>query len=282
MRMKHNEQASIVQWGIAETGSKKRLEAELLLCYVLGTSRALLLAHDDMEATEVQIEAYQGMIMQYQSGAPLQYLLGKTDFMGLELQVTPAVLIPRFDTECLVERALQLLEPILQPTVLDICTGSGAIAIAISHYKKDAVVYAGDLSAEALRVATQNNAQCGTTVRFRQGNLLEPFSDLQGKVDLLISNPPYVTTEEMQVLPEDVRQEPRMALWGGEDGLYFYRKIVAAAVTQLNSNGWLAFEVGWQQGDAVRQLLLDHGFDDVKILQDWQGLDRVVCGRKIK
>ncbi len=273
---------ALLQWGIAETGSKKRLEAELLLCYVLGTSRALLLAHDDMEATEVQIEAYQGMIMQYQSGAPLQYLLGKTDFMGLELQVTPAVLIPRFDTECLVERALQLLEPILQPTVLDICTGSGAIAIAISHYKKDAVVYAGDLSAEALRVATQNNAQCGTTVRFRQGNLLEPFSDLQGKVDLLISNPPYVTTEEMQVLPEDVRQEPRMALWGGEDGLYFYRKIVAAAVTQLNSNGWLAFEVGWQQGDAVRQLLLDHGFDDVKILQDWQGLDRVVCGRKIK
>lgn len=273
---------ALLQWGIAETGSKKRLEAELLLCYVLGTSWALLLAHDDMEATEVQIEAYQGMIMQYQSGAPLQYLLGKTDFMGLELQVTPAVLIPRFDTECLVERALQLLEPILQPTVLDICTGSGAIAIAISHYKKDAVVYAGDLSAEALRVATQNNAQCGTTVRFRQGNLLEPFSDLQGKVDLLISNPPYVTTEEMQVLPEDVRQEPRMALWGGEDGLYFYRKIVAAAVTQLNSNGWLAFEVGWQQGDAVRQLLLDHGFDDVKILQDWQGLDRVVCGRKIK
>ena len=271
---------ALLQWGIAETGSKKRLEAELLLCYVLGTSRALLLAHDDMEATEVQIEAYQGMIMQYQSGAPLQYLLGKTDFMGLELQVTPAVLIPRFDTECLVERALQLLEPILQPTVLDICTGSGAIAIAISHYKKDAVVYAGDLSAEALRVATQNNAQCGTTVRFRQGNLLEPFSDLQGKVDLLISNPPYVTTEEMQVLPEDVRQEPRMALWGGEDGLYFYRKITAAAVTQLHSGGWLAFEVGWQQGDAVRQLLLDHGFDDVEILQDWQGLDRVVCGRK--
>lgn len=271
---------ALLQWGIAETGSEKRLEAELLLCYVLGTSRALLLAHDDMEATEVQIEAYQGMIMQYQSGAPLQYMLGTTDFMGLELQVTPAVLIPRFDTECLVERALQLLEPILQPTVLDICTGSGAIAIAISHYKKDAVVYAGDLSAEALRVATQNNAQCGTTVRFRQGNLLEPFSDLQGKVDLLISNPPYVTTEEMQVLPEDVRQEPRMALWGGEDGLYFYRKITAAAVTQLHSGGWLAFEVGWQQGDAVRQLLTSHGFGDVKILQDWQGLDRVVCGRK--
>ena len=273
---------ALLQWGIAETGSKKRLEAELLLCYVLGTSRALLLAHDDMEATEVQIEAYQGMIMQYQSGAPLQYLLGKTDFMGLELQVTPAVLIPRFDTECLVERALQLLEPILQPTVLDICTGSGAIAIAISHYKKDTVVYAGDLSAEALCVAMQNNAQCGTTVQFRQGNLLEPFSDLQGKVDLLISNPPYVTTEEMQALPEDVRQEPRMALWGGEDGLYFYRKITAAAVTQLHSGGWLAFEVGWQQGDAVRQLLTSHGFGDVKILQDWQGLDRVFCGRKIK
>ncbi len=166
--------------------------------------------------------------------------------------------------------------------MLDICTGSGAIAIAISHYRQDAVVYAGDLSAEALRVAAKNNAQCGTNVQFRQGNLLEPFSDLQGKVDLLIANPPYVTTGEMQVLPKDVRREPRMALWGGEDGLYFYYKITAAAVTQLNSDGWLAFEIGWQQGDAVKQLLLDHGFDDVEVLQDWQGLDRVVCGRKIK
>lgn len=272
----------LLRWGIAETGSEKRLEAELLLCHVLNTDRALLLAHDDAEASEAQIAAYQKLIEQYQFGTPLQYLLGTTNFMGLELQVTPAVLIPRFDTECLVEKALQLLEPIRQPTVLDICTGSGAIAIAISHYRKDAIVYAGDLSAEALHVAAQNNAQCGARVQFRQGNLLEPFSDLQGKVDLLIANPPYVTTEEMQVLPEDVRREPRMALWGGDDGLYFYRKLTAAAETQLNSGGWLAFEIGWRQGAAVQQLLLAHGFCNAEILQDWQGLDRVVCGKKVK
>ena len=146
------------------------------------------------------------------------------------------------------EKALQLLAPLQNPLVLDVCTGSGAIAIAMGHYKKDAVVYAGDLSAEALQVAAENNRRCHTSVQFRQGNLLEPFADLQGAVDLLVSNPPYVTTQEMAQLPDDVRQEPRLAFGGGADGLYFYRKITAAATTMLKAGGWLLFEIGWQQG----------------------------------
>ena len=271
---------TLLQWAAAELNGAKRLEVELLLCHVLHTSRALLLAHSTDEVTREQEAAFRQLVQRYQNGAPLQYLLGTANFMGLDLLVTPAVLIPRFDTERLAEKALQLLEPLQKPVVLDICTGSGALALAISHYKKEAVVYAGDLSAEALQIAVENNRRCNTSVQFRQGNLLQPFADLQGAVDLLVSNPPYVTTKEMAQLPADVRREPRLALWGGVDGLYFYRKITTAAIEMLKPSGWLLFEIGWQQGETVQQLLHEAGFVQIALLQDWQGLDRVVCGQK--
>ncbi len=271
---------ALLQWAVTELGGAKRVEAELLLCDVLHTSRALLLAHSTDEVNGEQETAFRQLVQRYGNGEPLQYLLGTANFMGLDLWVTPAVLIPRFDTERLAEKALQLLAPLQNPLVLDVCTGSGALALAISHYKKDAVVYAGDLSAEALQVAKENNQRCKTDVQFRQGNLLEPFADLQGAVDLLVSNPPYVTTQEMAQLPDDVQREPRLALWGGDNGLYFYRKITAAATTMLKAGGWLLFEIGWQQGAAVKQLLQEAGFEQIALLQDWQGLDRVVCGQK--
>ena len=270
---------ALLRWAAAEVEGDKRLEAELLLCHVLHTSRALLLAHSDEEVDSQQEAAFRRLIGRYGAGEPLQYLLGTANFMGLELLVTPAVLIPRFDTERLAERALQLLEPFQRPTVLDVCTGSGAIAIAISHYRREAAVYAGDLSAEALQVAAENNRRCQTNVQLRRGNLLEPFADLAGQVDLLVSNPPYVTTQEMGQLPADVRREPRLALWGGGDGLYFYCKIAASAGALLRSGGWLALEIGWQQGEAVQRLLEASGFTKIELLQDWQGLDRVVCGQ---
>lgn len=271
----------LLQWASEELGSAQRLEAELLLCHVLHTNRALLLAHDTDALTAQQEEAFRQLIQRRRENEPLQYLLGTANFMGLDLQVTPAVLIPRFDTERLVEQALKLLEPVRQPIVLDICTGSGAIALAISHYRRDAVVWGGDLSAAALAVAVENNQRCGTQVQFRQGNLLEPFADLAGQVDLLTSNPPYITTAEMAELPDDVLQEPRLALWGGRDGLYFYRKLAAAARTMLRSGGWIILEVGYQQGQAVQQLLTEAGLQQVGLLQDWQGLDRVVYGQQV-
>lgn len=271
---------ALLQWAVAELSSAKRVEAELLLCNVLHTNRALLLAHNTDEVTGEQETAFRQLVRRYCNGEPLQYLLGTANFMGLDLWVTPAVLIPRFDTERLAEKALQLLDALQKPLVLDLCTGSGAIAIAMSYYKKDAIVYAGDLSAEALQVAKENNRRCKTDVQFRQGNLLEPFADLQGAVDLLLSNPPYVTTQEMAQLPNDVQREPRLALWGGDDGLYFYRKITVAATAMLKAGGWLLFEIGWQQGAAVQQFLQEAGFVQIALLQDWQGLDRVVCGQK--
>ena len=270
----------LLKWAMAELGSDKRLEAELLLCHVLDTNRALLMAHDTDELAEEKAEAFRHLVLRRKADEPLQYLLGTASFMGLELLVTPAVLIPRFDTERLVEKALQLIDTKEAPIMLDVCTGSGAIALALQHYKPKASVYAGDLSGEALNIAAQNNQRCGLQVQFRQGNLLEPFADLTGRLDLLASNPPYITTQEMGELPGDVLQEPRLALWGGEDGLYFYRKITAAAVTMLKPGGWLIYEIGWMQGEAVQKLLDDAGFVKTEIIKDWQGLDRVVCGQK--
>lgn len=269
----------ILQWAIAELGKENRMEAELLLCHVLDTNRALLLAHDTDSIGADKAEAYRTLVARRKAGEPFQYLLGSANFMGLDFIVTPDVLIPRFDTERLVEKALELLQPIARPIVLDICTGSGAIAVAISHYKPDAAVYAGDISEAALKVAEQNNQCLNTHVSFRQGNLLEPFDDLNGTVHLLISNPPYITTQEMQELPIDVQQEPHLALWGGEDGLDFYRILSAKAPLLLRAGGWLMFEIGWKQGAAVSSLMHQQGFQNVAVLQDWQGNDRVVVGQ---
>ena len=269
----------ILQWAIAELGKENRMEAELLLCHVLDTNRALLLAHDTDSIGADKAEAYRTLVARRKAGEPFQYLLGSANFMGLDFIVTPDVLIPRFDTERLVEKALELLQPIAQPIVLDVCTGSGAIAVAISHYKPDAAVYAGDISEAALKVAEQNNQCLNTHVSFRQGNLLEPFDDLNGTVHLLISNPPDITTQEMQELPIDVQQEPHLALWGGEDGLDFYRILSAKAPLLLCAGGWLMFEIGWKQGAAVSSLMQQQGFQNVAVLQDWQGNDRVVVGQ---
>lgn len=270
----------LLKWAVAELGTDKRFEAELLLCHVLDTSRALLMAHDTDEVADGKAELFRQLVLRRKADEPLQYLLGTANFMGLELLVTPAVLIPRFDTERLVEKALQLMEPLENPVMLDVCTGSGAIALALQHYKPQATVYAGDLSAEALNISTQNSKRCNLPVQFRRGNLLEPFDDLAGQLDLLASNPPYITTQEMGELPGDVLQEPRLALWGGEDGLYFYRKLTSTAGNMLKPGGWLIYEIGWTQGEAVQQLMKDAGFVQTEIIKDWQGLDRVVCGQK--
>ena len=269
----------VLQWAIAELGSDKRMEAELLLCHVLNTSRALLLAHDTDMITDTNAEAYRALVARRKADEPFQYLIGTVSFMGLDFAVTPDVLIPRFDTERLVETCLKLLQDTEQPIVLDICTGSGAIAVSISHYRKDAVVYAGDISEAALAIATQNNQRLDSRVCFRHGDLTEPFADLHGTVHLIASNPPYITTQEMQELPHDVQREPHLALWGGDDGLDFYRKLTTDAPQLLCSGGWLVFEIGWKQGEAVSQLMQQQGFVDVAVIQDWQGNDRVVVGK---
>ena len=219
-----------LQKAIQELGTDYRLEAELLLADVVSRNRAGLLAHDDEELTAEQEQRYLAMVERRQNHEPLQYILGTTNFMGMDLVVTPNVLIPRFDTEKLVEHSLKLLENYEDPLVVDVCTGSGAIAVSIAKYKQNAEVWASDLSEEALQIACKNNELQQTKVQFKQGDLLTAFGEeFYGKFDAIISNPPYITTAEVKELPEDVLKEPMMALWGGEDGLYFYRKIVEQA-----------------------------------------------------
>ena len=272
-----------LQKATKELGTEYRLEAELLLADVVSRNRAGLLAHDDEELTTEQEHQYWALVERRRQHEPLQYILGTTNFMGMDLVVTPDVLIPRFDTEKLVEHSLKLLADYERPLVVDVCTGSGAIAVSLAKYKPQAEVWASDLSEEALQVAAKNNELQQTKVQFKHGDLLTAFGEeFYGKFDAIISNPPYITTAEVQELPEDVLQEPMMALWGGEDGLYFYREIVEQAVDYLQTGGFLAFEIGFSQGEAVRKLLLDNGYEEVTLLQDWQGLDRVVSGKKKK
>ena len=186
----------LLQWAMQEIGNEKRFEVEHLLCSVLHLNRALLLAHDLDVIAAPEKRMFQTKIHQLKQGMPLQYLVGTTNFMGLDFRVSPAVLIPRFDTERLVEMVLQILEPISAPCVLDLCTGSGAIAVAISHERQDAQVWATDISAEALAVAEENNRENRTTVQFCQGNLFEPFMGGEKVFDVIVSNPPYIPNDQ--------------------------------------------------------------------------------------
>lgn len=270
-----------LQKALQELGTEHRLEAELLLADVVSRNRAGLLAHDDEPLTMEQEKRYLALVERRKQHEPLQYILGTTNFMGMDLIVTPDVLIPRFDTEKLVEHSLALLENTGAPLVADICTGSGAIAISIAKYKPQATVWAADLSEEALAVAQKNSELQQTKVQFKHSDLLAAFGeDFYGKFDGIISNPPYITTAEIQELPEEVLQEPMMALWGGEDGLYFYRELAEQALEYLQVGGFLALEIGFTQGEAVQELLRAAGYTEVTLLKDWQGLDRVVSGRK--
>ena len=272
-----------LQKAVKELGTEYRLEAELLLADVVSLSRASLLAHDDEELTAEQEERYLAMVERRQKHEPLQYILGTTNFMGMDLVVSPDVLIPRFDTEKLVEHSLKLLAAYEAPLVVDVCTGSGAIAVSLAKYKAGAEVWASDLSPKALQIAQKNNDLQQTKVQFKQGDLLTAFGeDFYGKFDAIVSNPPYITTAEVRELPKDVLQEPMLALWGGEDGLYFYRKIVEQSEIYLKAGGVLVFEIGYSQGEAVQNLMLEKGYEEVTLLQDWQGLDRVVSGKKKK
>lgn len=282
---KHKENGMVIkaalQWAVGQLGKEKRLEAELLLAHIVSWNRASLLAHDDELLTGEQQEQFCAVVERRRQQEPLQYLLGKTSFMGMELVVRPGVLIPRFDTEQLVEYSLQRLQGRVAPKVADICTGSGAIAISIAKYHPDAQVWAVDLSTEALAVAAENNRLQQTNVRLWQGDLLQPFGEeFYKQFDAIVSNPPYITSGEMKQLPQEVLQEPHMALWGGPDGLDFYRRITVQAEQYLRPGGYLIFEIGYTQGQAVQELLVQYGYEQITLLQDWQGLDRVASGQR--
>ena len=253
-----------------------KLDAEYLLAELLDTDRLHLIADGGRTLTDAQLDAYQKWLARRERREPLQYILGTQPFMGCMLDVSPAALIPRADTECLCEATLAVLEPGMR--ALDLCTGTGALAIAMKTHCPGAEVSASDLSADALALAQGNAARLGTEVRFICGDL---FAPMPGECfDLIVSNPPYIPRRELAGLQREVLYEPAMALDGGEDGLDFYRRIAAEAPEHLTSGGWLMLEIGSTQARDVSGLLQAHGFGNIKIQPDLAGLDRVVIGRK--
>ncbi len=215
-------------------------------------------------------------------GYPLQYLLGEWEFYGIPLKVGEGVLIPQPDTETLVDVALELAATLDAPRIADYCAGSGAIALALAAHLPTATLCAVELSEEALGYLRQNVAESPNSSRIEviEGDVTGPLH--LPPLDLIVSNPPYLTPEELESAPPQVRHEPPMALLGGEDGLDFYREIAKNALTALKEGGWLIFESGWKQADAIAAILRGAGFTDVSMRRDLCGVQRCVYAKKPK
>ena len=262
---------------LAEKGVENaRREAEWLLCEATGLDRVGLYLNFDKPMSDDELAAYRALVTRRGKREPLQHILGSQEFDGLSFLVTPAVLIPRHDTETLLEQALQHA-PHLH-SILDIGTGSGCIAIALARRLPEAQVTAVDLSVEALALAQRNAELHGAAVEFLQGSFFEPVAGR--RFDLIVSNPPYITSADLLALQPEVRDhEPILALDGGPDGLTAYRAIVSQAATHLEPNGWLLLEVGAGQAADVAALLAQAGFGGIITATDPGGIERVVGGR---
>ena len=251
-----------------------RLDAEYLLAETLRLGRLELLLNKQRALTAAEQGAFEALLARREKREPLQYILGSQSFMGFSFKTDPRALIPRFDTEALCEEALALLRP--GDAVLDLCTGTGALAVALKKLCPQARVTASDVSREALSLARENAQALGAEVRFVEGDLFQPLAGerFQG----IVSNPPYIPSGLRGRLQPEVEKEPALALFAGADGLDFYRRIAKEAPDYLLPGGWLALEIGDGQGEAVAALLKAQ-FEAIRILKDLSGLPRVVSAR---
>ena len=266
--------AEALRWAQAE--GIDRLDAQLLLAHVLARPRAWLIAHDDAPLEGSQRQQAAALLRRRADGVPLAHLVGEKAFHALVLQVTPDVLVPRPDTEVLVDWALELLPSLgTRPRVLDLGTGSGAIALAIALAHPASAVSAVDASSAALAVARGNGARLGLAVEWLAGDWFEPVRGR--RFELIVANPPYVAEGDPHLAA--LRHEPRAALVAGADGLDDLRRIAAASSTRLADGGWLLLEHGHEQADAVRKMLREQGLCDVATRRDLAGLPRCSGGR---
>jgi release factor glutamine methyltransferase len=292
----------------ADVGSP-RMNAEVLLMFVLGVNRAYVYAHPERELTSEEETRYSAVLAQRATGMPSQYITGHQEFWGLDFVVSPAVLIPRPETEHMVETVLELACGMTHPKLVDVGTGSGCIALALAHELRGAEVFAVDISAEALEIARGNAArlQLDGRLRFYQANVLmvipaessnrkpvipsEDFSPSRGvpisaepdfhDFDFVVSNPPYVGFGEADKVQKSVRDfEPQVAVFAGEQGLDVIGPLIQQAHRALKPGGWLALEIGYSMCDAVVNLLSPTMWDDVRVVPDLQGIPRVVAGRR--
>lgn len=284
--MKYKE---IYLWGqeeLKQAGVEEfQLDARLLLEHICHTNRNTLLVHGDRAVTDMEEEQYRKAISLRSSRIPLQHITGVQEFMGLEFKVNRHVLCPRQDTECLVEEVMRYLQD--GNRILDMCTGSGCILLSLLHYSNHCTGVGVDISKEALEVAKENTASIAAMPRknvWQQDTVTLLHSDLfsevpKEKFDIIVSNPPYIASSVIPTLMEEVRvHEPMSALDGMEDGLYFYRKIVEESRNYLRKEGMLFFEIGYDQSEAVTEMMKEAGFKEITVVKDFAGLDRVVYG----
>ena len=261
--------------------------ARMLICHVSGKDQARFLAERDLYADEKIVAGVEAGLKRLLAGEPIAYILGQWEFYGLPMIVSPKVLIPRDDTCAVAELAIkQALFLDKDPRILDLCCGSGCIGLAVASRVKDAKVTLADVSLDALAVAKENTALNKLTGRVRcvQADALKPAFPFLGKFDLIVSNPPYITGQEMLELPVSVKDyEPHLALYGGEDGLDFYRAIAQNFAPALKPGGYLCFEFGMGQGDDVCQILTENGYTILDRTRDYNSRERAVLaqyGRK--
>lgn len=288
----------LYQWGMEQLEEadiqEAGLDARLLLEWCCGTDRNTLLVHGDRSVSPEEYERYIACIAERKRHVPLQHITGEQDFMGLTFTVNRNVLVPRQDTEILVEEAMRYLHDGMR--ILDMCTGSGCILISLLHYSNDCSGVGADISEEALQVARENAERIlNQTKKAASESLCVPdvseqnvswicsnlFEQLESgeKFDVIVSNPPYIRTNVIETLMPEVKEhEPHLALDGQEDGLFFYREIIAQAGTYLNNEGMLLVEIGYDQGEEVLALMENAGYTEVEVVKDFAGLDRVVHG----
>lgn len=248
------------------------LDARLLLEKACGTDQNTLLCHGDRKVAEKSCEQFLSWIRERAGHVPQQHILGEQEFMGICFLVNEHVLIPRQDTEILVEEAMRELHDGMR--ILDMCTGSGCILLSLLHYSNNCYGLGVDISAEAIRTAQENAVRLQIPAEFRQSDL---FENVEGRFDCIVSNPPYIKSSVIPTLMEEVREhDPLLALDGGEDGLDFYRRIIEKAPEYLFRGGTLFMEIGSDQAEAVTGILQKEGYKEIQVYQDYAGLDRVV------
>ena len=263
---------TLTEAGIEEAKS----DTLLLLEGICHVTRNDVLVHGEVELEEDVVTTYKDALQKRCTHIPVQHITGVQNFMGLDFTVNEHVLIPRFDTEIIVEEVMKYLHDGF--SILDMCTGSGCILLSLLKYSNGCKGFGVDISADALMVANTNKEKLGIEASFIESNL---FEQVTGKYDIIVSNPPYIRSDVIPTLMEEVREhEPVLALDGMEDGLFFYREIIKMSPGYLNGGGMLFFEIGYDQAEDVNRLMEEAGYKDVTVVKDFAGLDRVVYGRR--
>lgn len=272
---------SILEWTTRYFKSKgitePRLEAEVIMSFVLKKDRVYLYAHFDAPVSREERKILKEAILRRVNGEPSAYITGNKEFMSLNFHVTPAVLIPRSDTEVLVEKVIELAGGRINLKICDVGTGSGAIAVSLALNLKDPVIFATDISPAAAAIAQHNAELHGADIKIVTGDLLEPLRD--EKFDFITANLPYIDAASYELLERSIKKyEPQTALLAAGDGLEFYRRLIPQAFECLNPNGYLLFEIGCEQGQAAIEITRE--FADSYIIKDYGGRDRVIVARK--